>query len=318
MLGLFLNVVLIAAGFALLAKGGDILVEGASAVAKRFNVSDLVIGLTVVALGTSAPELAVSLVSAIRGSSEIVIGNVLGSNIANLCLVLGGAGLLAPIAIGRGTVWREIPFCTGTAVLLAVLTLAGSGPVLITRPEACFLLAGLAAYLLYMRTIATQGPDLPDVTPHAMRPATALLLIALGITGLAFGGELIVRNSIVLARHFGVSQTLIGVTIVAIGTSLPELATSFAAVVKGKPDIAVGNVVGSNILNTTLVLGVAGLLRPIEASPLLSIDATVALAATLVLFLFMFTGKRRSLDRWESALLLTAYAAYMVYVFWRR
>ena len=309
---MFLQILLILAGFVLLARGASALVDGACAVAKRYGVSDLVVGLTIVAVGTSAPELVVSILSVLRGQGGIALGNIMGSNVANLCLVMGGAGILVPIAVSQSTVLREIPFCLALAVLLLVLVLPLQGVSVIGRGEAVVLLLGLVVYMVFMLRSAQE--PLPTHPRRATRSLLASgLRMAAGLAGLLVGGELIVRNGVAMAARAGVSQELVGVTIVALGTSLPELATGIASVLKGKPDIAVGNVVGSNIINIALVLGVAGVIRPIEAGKSFAVDAVLIVAASLVLFLFMFTGKRSKLDRWEAVLFLLGYAAYIGY-----
>ena len=310
---MLLPVILILIGFVLLAKGADILVDGSCVVAHRYGVSDLVIGLTVVALGTSAPELIVSMLSVFKGSGEIAVGNILGSNIANLCLVLGCAGALVPITIHKGTVWKEIPFCLGTALLLLVILSTARDGLLVSRFEGIVLLGALGAYLFFMFRVSG---DRPPVEPeaHSRSMPVALGLVAGGLAGLVFGGDMIVRNSIKVATSLGISEGLIGLTVVAIGTSLPELAASIAAVLKGKPDLAVGNVVGSNILNACLVLGLSATLRPIRSTQGFGLDALVGAGAALLLFIFMFTGRRHKLDRWEAILFLLIYVGYTTFI----
>lgn len=309
--------ILVLVGFVLLVKGADVLVDGACSIAKRCNVSDLVVGLTIVALGTSTPELVVTIISVLKGSSGIALGNVLGSNIANLCLILGIAGVLSPIAIRKSTVWREIPFCLGIAVLLLFVVAFHNLSFLISRKEAFLLLGGFVAYMVFMLSSAKELP-IGVVEPSAGKPIVAVLMILGGLGGLIIGGELIVRSCVNIAIGLGVSEALIGVTIVAIGTSLPELTTSIVAVLKGKPNIAVGTVVGSNILNTCLVLGTAAAIRPIAATGSFVMDAWTAAIASLMLFFFMFTGKRQKLDRWEALLFLAVYVGYIGYAIYRR
>lgn len=314
---MLVSVTLILTGFVLLAKGAELLVEGACAIARRYRVPDLVIGLTVVALGTSSPELVVCLVSAARGTDGITIGNIMGSNIANLCLVLGVAGLLMPVTIARGTVWKEIPFCVATSVLLLVIVSLFNRTHLVTRWESLVLLGVLGAYLFFMFR-AAQEP--PTGTPRQRTSgiAASAAMVGIGLAGLMLGGELIVRNCTALAARFGLSEGVVGVTIVAIGTSLPELATSVTSILKGKADIAVGNVVGSNILNTCFVLGASAMIRPVDAPATFSVDALVAVAASIALFFFMFTGKKLKVDRWEAVLFLSMYVAYMGFAVYRR
>lgn len=314
-----LNFVLITVGFVLLVKGADILIEGSSQVARKYNVSDIVIGLTIVALGTSAPELIVSIISAVKGNSGIALGNVIGSNIANLCLVLGITGLIVPISIKKGTVWKEIPFCLFAAVLLATMLFFFNDPakhVVLLRAEALILIACFIAYLVYM-FFAAKEPPLAVADDNKKSMTTSVLLIIGGLGGLLYGGHLIVSNAVVVAQGFGVSEEMIGITIVAVGTSLPEVAASITSVLKGKHDIAVGNVVGSNIFNTFLVLGSAAAIKPLAVENSLNTDAVLMSAASIFLFIFMFTGKKQKLDRWEAALFLTAYAGYICFAVYR-
>ena len=308
---LLLSIVFLAVGFLLLARSADWLVAGASSLAGRFGVSDMVVGLTIVAFGTSAPELFVSTISSVRGNGAIAVGNVLGSNIANILLVLGLAATLRPIAIHQRNTWREIPFCLATAVLLLVLLVVANEPFLISRWEAAILLVALALYLRFAFRHPMPPPAEVADAPR-QRAGVAALFVLAGLTGLIAGAELIVRGGVRIAERLGVGDDVIAVTIIAIGTSLPEMATSVAAALKGKSDIAVGNVVGSNILNTGLVLGIAGIVRPIRAAEPFVLDAGVALAGTILLFAFMFTGKRHRFDRWEGVLCLVVYAGYIV------
>ena len=307
---------LIIAGFVLLVKGADYLIEGASLLAKRYNVSDLVIGLTIVALGTSAPELIVSVLSSINGNSGIAIGNVIGSNIANLCLVLGISGVIVPIAIKKGTVWKEIPFCLFASILLTLILFFMNTEHVILRVEALVLLACFIAYILYM-FFGAQEPPLVVEAEEQKKMSITILMVAGGLAGLLIGGHLIVENAVYVAKGYGVSEELISITVVAVGTSLPEVAASITSVLKGKHDIAVGNVVGSNIFNTFLVLGTAGLIKPMSLGKPLNADAVVMSAASLALFIFMFTGKRQKLDRWEAVLFLCAYIGYISFSVYR-
>jgi cation:H+ antiporter len=314
---MFLNVAFILTGFVLLGRGANLLVDGASSLARRFRVSDLVVGLTVVALGTSAPELVVSVISSVQGNSGIALGNVLGSNIANICLVLGVAGLIGPIAIRKGVFWREIPFCVGAAVLLFLVLIPSRSPFAISRVEGILLLLGLVVYLAFM--FSSAAPPRPTAAPTEKQrhPGTAAWMVLVGLTGLVLGGEIIVRGAVHIAEGIGVSQEMIGLTVVALGTSLPELATALISMLKGKTDMAIGNVIGSNIINTGLVLGTAATIQPLAVGNLVLPDAGVAVAAALLLFFAMFTGKRQRLDRWEAVLLILLYLGYLGFTVWR-
>ena len=308
---ILLNITFLTLGFLLLAKGATWVVQGASSLAARFGVSDMVVGLTVVALGTSAPELFVSTLSAVGGNGAIAVGNVLGSNIANIFLVLGLAATLRPIAISKGSTWREIPFCLATAAMVALLLAFANEPFLVSRPEAGVL---LLTVVFYFRFALRRSAPSPTVIPIASTRSAGLsgVLMLVGLACLVVGADLIVRGGVRIAEGLGVDDSVIAVTIIAIGTSLPEMATSVAAALKGKCDIAVGNVVGSNILNSGLVLGVAGLARPIQSAHPFILDAGVGLAGSLLLFAFMFTGKKHKLDRWEGVLCLLVYVGYIV------
>ena len=314
---MILDVVFVLAGFVLLGKGANLLVDGASSLARRFCVSDLVVGLTVVALGTSAPELVVSVLSSVRGNSGIALGNVLGSNIANICLVLGVAGLISPIVIRKGVFWREIPFCVGAAVLLLLVLVPTRSPVTVSRLEGILLLLGLIVYLVFM--FRTAAPPRPTAAPakEKRHPGTAAWMVFAGLVGLVLGGEIIVHGAIDIAEQIGVSQEMIGLTVVALGTSLPELATALISMLKGKTDMAIGNVVGSNIINTSLVLGTAATIQPLAVEKLVLPDAGVAVLAALMLFFAMFTGKRQRLDRWEAVILILLYLGYVGFTVWR-
>jgi cation:H+ antiporter len=314
---MLLHFIFIAVGFAILIKGADVLIEGACSLAKRFKVPDLIVGLTIVAFGTSAPELAVSVISAVKGSGGIAIGNVMGSNIANLCLVLGVAGIIAPIAISRTTIRKDLMVCVGTAVLLLIMVVLNQSQHMISRLEAIILLIGLCAYMVFMFTAKREPVEVPD-EDASYKPGMAIFLVLLGLICLPLGGQLIVKSSVAIAEQLGVSEALIGLTIIALGTSLPELATSILAVMKKKSDIAVGNVLGSNIMNTCLVLGTAAAVKPIDAVKSFTVDAAIAVAAPLLLLVFMYTGKKNKLDRWEAAILLTSYIAYIGFVICRK
>lgn len=305
-------------GFVLLAKGADVLVDGACSIAQRFGVSDLIVGLTVVALGTSAPELVVSVASALKETDGITLGTILGSNIANLCLVLGVAGLIAPMTIRRGAVWREIPFCVGMAGLLLLALAVNSGGYALSRFEAVVIFSAFVGYLWFTFRSARLEPH-PARTPRGpdRRLSIAAVMVGGGLAALILGGETIVRNCVKLAEYFGLSEGVVGITIVALGTSLPELATAISSVAKGRVDLAVGNVVGSNILNVGMVLAVSGLIRPMRGDAAFAVDAAVGVGAALLLFFFMFTGKKHRIDRWEAALFLLTYAGYMAFAIYR-
>lgn len=303
-------------GFALLIKGADLLVDGASAISRRFGISDLVIGLTVVAFGTSTPELFVNISASFKGSIGIAMGNVLGSNIANILLILGIAALIQPLRVTRGTVWREIPFSLLAALALWAVAndnLIDGWPYSdISRSDGLIFLLFFAIFMYYSASIAHVGGN-HQGKPLRLNQGTgkSVLLIIAGLIGLMLGGKWIVDGAVHMASAFGLSETLVGLTIVAIGTSLPELATSAMAAYKGNVEMAVGNVVGSNIFNIFFVLGISSIITPLPFDPASNQDIGMVVLASFILFAAMFTGRRQSLDRWEGALLLGFFAAYM-------
>ena len=306
-------------GFIILIKGADFLVDGASAIARRFNVSDLVIGLTVVAFGTSTPELFVNVVASAKGNTEIAIGNVLGSNISNILLILGVSAVIYPLSVSKGTVWKEIPFSLLAVIVLGLMAndqvIDGTGSSLLTRIDGLVLLGFFAIFLYYSFSIAKAIEGLDEhVSAKAQSVTKSLLLVVAGLIGLTLGGKWIVDGAITFAQSFGMSESLVGLTIVAVGTSLPEMATSAMAAYKKNVEIAVGNVVGSNIFNIFFVLGISATIKPLPFQAKSNWDIGVVILASLLLFLSMFTGKKRSLDRWEGIVFLFLYVVYVVYL----
>jgi len=306
-------------GFGFLIKGADLLVAGAAAIARRFRISDLVIGLTVVAFGTSTPELFVNLAASLKGNTDIAIGNVLGSNIANILLILGVSSLIYPLAVSKGTVWKEIPFSLLAALVLAIMVndqfIDHEAASVLNRTDGLILLCFFSIFIYYSYGIATEidglANQLPETTHSIFR---SVLMVLLGLGGLTLGGKWIVDGAIQLALSFGMSESLVGLTIVAVGTSLPELATSAVAAYRRNVEIAVGNVVGSNIFNIFFVLGISASIKPLPFKSDNNVDILVGIAAGLMLFLFMFTSRKRSLDRWEGLLCVCAYTVYLIYL----
>ena len=320
-----LTILLLVIGFILLIKGADYLVKGASSLAKKFDVSELVIGLTIVAFGTSTPELIVSIVSSTKGLNEVAFGNVIGSNVFNLFFILGVSGLIYPIVVERSTIRNEIPFSLLATLLLLILAndnaLWGEEN-LFSRIDAIILLVFFVAFLIYafksQKTEQEIGMD-PMVIPKPEKGYSLpimILMIVGGLAGLVFGGQLVVDNAVVIARSFNLSDKLIGLTIIAAGTSLPELATSAVAAFKKNSDIAIGNVVGSNIFNILFILSVSGLIQPMSYNSVLNEDLYVVIAGTVLLFI-LFLGKSRKLTRGEAAVLLAGYIIYLFYLIWR-
>ena len=312
-----LDLILFVVGFVALLKGADFLVEGASSLAKRFGVSTLFIGLTVVAFGTSMPELVVNIFASANGQSDIAIGNILGSNIANILLILGVAATISGLTLSRGTVWREIPFALWAVLAGAILAndalIDGFDFSLLTRSDGLILLGFFTIFIYYAISVSKDN-GIEKIKVEKLPIPRSVIMIALGIVGLIIGGKWIVDGAVTIARAFAVSESLIALTIIAIGTSLPELATSAVAAYKKKSNIAVGNIVGSNIFNIFFVLGISAVIRPIPFSQNLISDVVVALGATVILFFAAFVGNKNAMDRWQGVLFLTLYAIYIVYL----
>ena len=313
---MFRDTLLTIIGFTFVIKGADLLVEGAGALAKKFSVSDLVVGLTIVAFGTSLPELAVNIFAAIKGNADIAIGNILGSNIANILLILGISGIIYPLVVTKGTVWKEIPLSLLAAVLLGILAndilIDGAIKSQLSRIDGLVLLSLFIIFLYYSFSISrrTEGPA--TLFPEKKKSIRQIsYMIFSGLLALIFGGKFIVDGAVALATALGISQSTIGLTIVAIGTSLPELATSAVAAYKKNPEIALGNVVGSNIFNIFFILGISSLIRPLVFKARSNLYISVLILSSIMLFIFMFTGKKLKLDRWEAGLFLAIYAAYI-------
>ena len=316
---MLLNAAFFVLGTVLIILAANLLVDGAASVAKKLNVPDIVIGLTIVAFGTSAPELTVSVVSSLRGSTDIALGNVIGSNIANILLILGISAVVFPLAIRKNTQMKEMPFlffCGALVVLLANDVITGSGSEnIISRTEGIVFLVFFGVFLRYTFKISKNHvPDEDDIHAKIMPVYRSVLWIVLGLAGLAGGGKILVDGAVGIAAAAGVPERIIGVTIVAVGTSLPEMATSVVAAFKKKTDIAVGNIVGSNIFNVFLILGISVVIRPAPVSNQSNVDIIVAMAAALILLLSTFTLKRRKIDRAEGFVFLGLYSAYIAYL----
>ena len=312
---MLINLLLLILGFVLLIKGADFLIDGAVSLAKKFHISEIAIGLTVVAFGTSAPELIVNLVSAFQNHPEICYGNIIGSNMFNTLVVLGVAGLFKPIFLQKSTVRKEIPFVfLGTILIILLSNDFWIGDKILSRYDGLILIGCLVIFIIYVlkiprQHISSEYSDLPVLK-------TAFFL-TLGILALFAGGDLVVKNAVQIALHFQVSNELISLTIVAFGTSLPELVTSLIALKKKSSDIAVGNVIGSNLFNIFMVLGATSLVKPVIFNPALNIDLVILALITLILFLLVFVGKVSKLNKFEAAILLLCYAGYMYFLLQR-
>ncbi len=316
-----LNLLATLIAFLPLIYGADILVDGASSLAKRFNIPAIVIGLTIVAFGTSAPEFIVNFFASLSGNTDIVLGNVLGSNIMNIMGILGISAVIYPLAVKPNTTWIEIPLSLLAAVAILVMgndifidNAAWSG---FSRIDGIILLLFLVIFLSYNVTLAKAG-NLDDNTEiKEFPPRKALLMLLAGLLLLSGGGRAIVFFATRFARDIGISERVIALTIISIGTSLPELATSVVAAMKKRVDIAIGNVVGSNIFNTFFVLGSSAVIAPVAVPALSNLDMGLNIVASLLLFIFIFTGKGRAIERWEGAIFCALYVSYLAsLVFW--
>lgn len=305
---LLLAIILLVVGFVMLIKGADWFVDGAAGIAARFGIPQLVIGLTIVAMGTSAPEAAVSITAAMSGNAGITIGNIIGSNILNVLLILGVTAAITTVAVQHSTVKWEMPFMHVITIVLAVLGFTGGEIVLW---EGIVLWALFLVYLGYLFRMAKNGSD-EEEEGELLPLWKQLLMLVVGIAAIVFGSDLTVDNATIIAETLGMDDRLIGLTIVAFGTSLPELVTSVTAARKGKADIAIGNIVGSNIFNILFVVGTTALITPVAFAKGFIIDAAIALAAGLLLWFGVM--KEHKLKRPVGIMMLVAYAAYFVYL----
>ncbi len=311
-----LSIFLILIGFILLIKGADWMVSGASSLAKKHNISDLAIGLTIVAFGTSAPELVVNSIASFENHSDIVLGNIIGSNNFNLFIILGIVALIFPINVQSSTVWKEIPISFLAAIvffLLAYERILQDG-MLISRLDSFILLVLFFGFLYYVYRQMKNDKSETKPSDDNFSNVKIWTYIVIGLAGLIFGGKLVVDNAVGIATDLGVSEKIIGLTILAAGTSLPELVTSVVAALKKNSDIAIGNIIGSNIFNILLILGVSGLIRPIQYNSAFNVDIYLLAGGTIFLFIAMFTSGKKRLDRWEAIVLLTVFISYTVYL----
>lgn len=315
-----LNILLLIGGLALILIGANGLTDGAAAVAKRFHISDLVIGLTIVAFGTSAPELVISVISALHGSAELAIGNVVGSNIFNVPMIVGCTALVLPIRIGEGTLSKEIPFVILASLVLFVcandVMLDGAATNVIDRSDGLLLLAFFLIFMSYTFAIARGGTaeEAEGEKVKSMSVWKSVVYIVAGLAGLIFGGQFFVDGASGIARSLGVSESMIGLTLVAVGTSLPELATSIAAALKKKPGIAIGNVIGSNLFNIFFVLGCSATVFPLPMGKINNFDLWVMIASAMLFWLVGWFFKKRTITRMEGGLLVACYIVYTAYL----
>ena len=302
---MFLNILFIIIGVTLVLVGADRLTEGASAIARRFGVPEIVIGLTIVACGTSMPEFFVSLMSALNGTPDMAVGNVVGSNIMNAMLIVGCAAVVAPMVISPSTVKKDIPFSVAASALLIVLGIDTA----IGRWDGAILLVGFAIFMAYTLWQTKGTKEEQPVESKPQNPWLSILWIILGLAGLVFGSNLFVDSASSVAAELGVSQSVIGLTIVAGGTSLPELATSVVAARKGQSAIAIGNVIGSNVFNILLILGATAVISPLQMEGITLLDMGVMMGSITLVWLFSFT--RYTVERWEGVALIAGYGGYL-------
>lgn len=328
---MLLSILSVAAGLVVLIAGAEALVRGASSLAAKLRISALVIGLTVVSFGTSAPELTVNILSAVQGTPDLAVGNIVGSNIVNILLILGVCAIIVPLTVKSSTVWKEIPLALLGMVLIAIMAndrlFDGIPQNALTRTDGVALLALFVIFMYYIFGMAKSDRDkaIDDKASKALHEDEATTvkqfsvpaswgMTLLGLAGLVLGGRLLVGGATDIAAAAGLSEALIGLTVVAIGTSLPELATSVVAALRKHADIAIGNVVGSNIFNVFFVLGTTSIITPLPISNALNVDLMVAVAATALLFICMFTAGKRRLVRWEGIVFVAAYVGYLGYL----
>ena len=315
-----MDILLLIVGLGLILAGANFLTDGSAALAQRFRVPEFIIGLTVVAVGTSTPELVVSVLSTIGGQSDVAIGNVVGSNIFNVFVILGVCALIRPVPLTAGNIRRDIPF--GVLVSLLLLALAQDSLLCKGAADRIGRLDGAAMLALYILLMwytirKTKRPEATAPTEGSKAPMAAWLtavMIVGGLAGLVFGGEMFLRSATSIAHSLGVSESVIAITLVAGGTSLPELASSLVSLFKGKAEMALGNVIGSNIANILLILGVSATIHPLSMGGITVWDLLMVLLSSVVVFLAAFTFKRKAIDRWEGALFVAIYAVYIWYL----
>ena len=311
------NILLLLVGLGLVVLGADWLVNGASSIARRAGISEFVIGLTIVGFGTSCPELVVSLSGAIEGNSDISVGNVVGSNIFNVLFILGLTAMVLPVGMTDKNRRIDIPITLGVTILLVILGITGSmsGPV-ISRWEGVLMLLVFSAYLFYC--FKSDSKDEFSETQRATLSITKSIALTLtGLAGLIFGGDLFVDSATALARQIGVSDKFIAVTILAGGTSLPELATSLVAAIKGKEQLALGNIFGSNVFNAMMILGLSSVITPLSFASMTIVDIITLVLSAVLLLIWAYTGRKNRIDRREGAAMLLCYVAYNVFLFSR-
>lgn len=316
---MLVSLLFFALGLVIVSFSAGRMVDGASSLAKRMNIPDIVIGLTIVALGTSAPELVISIVSALDGKGDLAVGNVVGSNIFNILVILGISATIYPLTLQRNTIWKEIPLSLLAAIIVFVMAgdmfIDGSGQNQIQRSDGIVLLGFFAIYLYYTFSIAKKGQHNSEEGQYKSYPVwLSLLMVIGGIVGLTLGGKIMVDNAVNIAKTLGISDSVIALTLVAAGTSIPELATSIAAAMKRNADIAIGNIIGSNIFNVFLILGMSATISPLYPKGLTMLDFSVCIGASVLLFVSCFVLRPMTLYRIEGWTMLLLYVGYTVWL----
>jgi cation:H+ antiporter len=319
-MSLIITIVLLCVGLGILIIGAEALVNGSASIAKKFGISSLVIGLTIVAFGTSAPELVINLFSAFQGKTDIALGNIIGSNISNILLILGICATIMELKVQKSTTWKEIPFALLAMILLLILgndlAFGNATSNVLTRGDGIILLSVFSIFLYYIVGL-TKNKEVEENTIKSYPLGISTLLTLGGFIGLFFGGQLFVDNAVVLAKLAGFSEAFIGLTIVAIGTSLPELVTSVIATRKGHVDLAIGNIVGSNIFNVLWILGITSIIHPLAVSDVVQTDILIATGITILLFMIILIGKRHKIERWQGIIFIILYIVYTVFALLR-
>jgi len=319
---MLINILLFILGLALLGKGASWLVEGSASLARKFGIPEFIVGITVVGFGTSFPEFIVNVIASIQGQEgDIVIGNVIGSNNFNLLFIIGISGLIAPLAIGPTTQRKEIPISFAAIVLLLFLAnddfLFHEKEAVLGRLDGIILLLFFVLFLINMLHVVKSDKKKLNLSDQKANSKRLILTVLLGLFALLLGGKIMVDSAIRIAQSYHMSKELIGLTIVSAGTSFPELATSIVAARKGKANLAIGNILGSNIFNILFILGVSVLIRPVDYSKDFNLDSLIMMLATIFLFISMYTGKKRMVDRWEALIFLIGSFCYLYYLIQR-
>lgn len=313
---MWIDLLWIVAGLVMILVGSDWLVDGASAIARKYGISEFIIGMTIVGIGTSMPELVSSAISAIGGHGDMALGNVTGSNICNVLLILGVTSLISPIGFTRSNIRKDLPFAIGVSLFLLLILYNGfglfGGTPGISRADARYLLLFFVIFMMDSFKSSKSEAEEEEVKPMPM--GKAILFIALGLAGLIFGGRFFVDHTVSIAERFHVSEAFISITLMAVGTSLPELATCVVAALKGKNQLALGNIIGSNIFNISLIIGVSGAISPFQIESISTVDMVMVVASIVMLWLAAFTFKRYKLDRIEGVIFLLAYVGYIAYL----